>query len=158
MPVYSWRRLLQRKLRSSNRDAPGYSAEDRRSSWTRMTSWRAKQATLATWAERVAAGGVSLMGEHRLNPQTRHRVSPSLPRACRYLFLSRPRRRFRAATRILFPFSATLTTGPWQDPPPGSAGVGQSPCPTVRANRTWPATTTTLPVLIPQWTRLQLRY
>lgn len=82
-------------------------------------------------------------------PQTRHRVSPSLslPGAYRCLFLNRPRRRpFRASGDAACPlplFRHPNTSGSRrQNPPPGSAGVSQSPCPIVGTNRTWPATTT----------------
>lgn len=112
--------------------------------------------TLATWAERVAASGVSLMGEHRLKPPRHDTVCHplSLPGACRCLFLSRPRRRpFRASGDAACPlplFRHPNTSGSWrQNPPPGSAGAGQSPCPIVGANRTWPATTTGSPRIDP---------
>ncbi|EGI65980.1 hypothetical protein G5I_05568 [Acromyrmex echinatior] len=56
-----------------------------------------------------------------------------------------------AADVFSFPFTITLTRwGPRrQDPPPGSADIGQSPCSIVRANRTWPATTTSSPRIDP---------
>lgn len=78
----------------------------------------------------------------------------SLPGACRCLFLSRSRRRpFRANGDAACPlplFRHPNTSGSWrQNPPPGSAGVGQSPCPIVGANRTWPATTTNSPRIDP---------
>jgi len=85
-------------------------------------------------------------------PHTRHRVSPSLHRICRCLFLE-PSRRFRAELTLVFSFPFTITPTRWgprrQDPPPGSADIGQSPCSIVRANRTWPATTTSSPRIDP---------
>lgn len=95
-------------------------------------------------------------------PRTRHRVSPSLHRTSRCLFLKpSPSLSFRAE-RLIFSFPFAITPTRWDH----SGRIRLLAVPTSANRRAWSSgpialglpLPPALPVLIPQWTRLQLRY